>query len=81
MAEQSFSENLMRAVVAELHVLNLQTAARERFGRSYFSLGAHEKMALDQVVTAAVAGNFAVVMPEWLAGPQPQQPVGFRPQA
>jgi transposase len=26
----------MRAVVAELHVLNLQSAAREMLGRSYF---------------------------------------------
>jgi len=31
MAEQKFSDNLMRAVVAELHVLNLQTASREMF--------------------------------------------------
>jgi hypothetical protein len=78
MAQQKFSENLMRAIVAELHVLNLQTAAREMFGRGYFSLGMGDKMAVDQVVLAAVGGNYAAVTPEWLAGPQPsQQPAGF----
>ena len=35
MANQTFSENLLRAIVAEFHVLNLQTASREMFGRSY----------------------------------------------
>jgi hypothetical protein len=38
MADEKFSENLMRAIVAELHVLNLQNASREMFGRSYSRL-------------------------------------------
>jgi hypothetical protein len=78
MAEQTFSENLMRAVVAELHVLNLQTASREMFGRGYFSLGIGDKMAVEQVVLATVGGNYAAVTREWLSGPQPSpQPAGF----
>jgi hypothetical protein len=78
MADEKFTENLMRALVAELHVLNLQNASRGMFGRGYFSLGIGDKMAVDQVVLALVAGNYGAVTPEWLAGPQqPQQPAGF----
>jgi hypothetical protein len=61
MAEENFSENLMRAVVAELRVLNLQTASREMFGRGYFSLGMGDKMAVDQVVEAAVGGYYSAM--------------------
>jgi hypothetical protein len=78
MAEETFSENLMRAVVAELHFLNGQTAAREMFGKGYFSLGVGEKIAVDQAVIGAVGGNYAVITREWLAGQQAQQPMGFR---
>jgi hypothetical protein len=78
MADESFTVNLMRAIVAEMHVLNLQTASREMFGRAYFSLGIGDKMAVDQVVLALISGNYTGVTPEWLAGPQPsQQPAGF----
>jgi hypothetical protein len=80
MAETTFSENLMRAVLAELHFLNCVTSAREMFGRSYFSLGLSEKAAVDQAVLGGMAGNYAVVTPEWLAGQQ-MQPVGFVPPA
>jgi hypothetical protein len=76
--EQQFSDNLMRAMVAELHVLNLQTASQGMFGRGYFSLGVGDKLAVDQVVLAAVGGNYSMVTPEWLAGQATQQqPVGF----
>jgi hypothetical protein len=47
------------------------------FGRSYFSLGIGDKMAVDEVVLAAVGRNYAAVTPEWLAGPAPQNPAGF----
>ena len=78
MADEKFSENLMRAIVAELHVLNLQNDSREMFERSYFSLGIGDKTAVDQVVLALVGGSYSAVTPEWLAGPQPsQQPAGF----
>jgi hypothetical protein len=78
MVDETFAVNLMHAIVAELHVLNLQSAFREMFGRSYFSFGIGDKMAVDQVVLALVGGKYAGVTPEWLAGPQPsQQPAGF----
>jgi len=36
MADENFSDNLLRAVAAELHMLNRVTAAREMFSKSYF---------------------------------------------
>jgi hypothetical protein len=59
-------ENLLRAIAAELHLLNGMTAAREMFGRSYFSLGIGEKTAVDQAtigidVVAALAASAAGV--------------------
>ena len=77
MADEKFTENLMRAVVAELHFLNCLTAAREMFGRGYFSLGETEKAALHQVVIGSVGANYQGVTPEWLAGHAQQQPMGF----
>ncbi len=78
MAEENFSNNLMRALVAELHVLNGMTAAREMFGKSYFSLGLAERGVVDQAVIGMVGGNYQVITPEFLAGQQAQQPMGFR---
>jgi hypothetical protein len=57
MAEEKFSDNLMRMVAAELHFLSGVFAAREMFGKSYFVLGAVEKTAVDQTVLAAIQGN------------------------
>jgi hypothetical protein len=71
-------ENLLRAIAAELHLLNGMTAAREMFGRSYFSLGIGEKTAVDQAVTGMVAGNFQWLTPESLVSQTGQQPMGFR---
>lgn len=78
MAEEKFSDNLMRAIVAQLHLLNGMTAAREMFGKSYFSLGALEKASVDQTVIAMIGGNYQSLTPEFLATQQAQQPVGFR---
>jgi hypothetical protein len=74
---ETFTENLMRAAVAELHFLAGMTAAREMFGKSCFSLGLGEKAAVDQAVLAGVGSNYAVITREWLAGQQAQNPVGF----
>jgi hypothetical protein len=79
MAEEKFNENLMRAIAAELHFLVGMTAAREMYGKSYFSLGVGEKIAVDQAVTGMVAANYQGIMtPEGLASQSTQQPVGFR---
>jgi hypothetical protein len=78
MPDHTFSENLLRAVVAELHFSNLMTAAREMFGKSYFALGLPEKTAVDEATLRSVGASYAAVTPEWLAGQQPANPVGFR---
>ena len=77
-ADELFSENLLRAIAAELHLLNGMTAAREMFGKSYFSLGIGEKGAVDQAVHGMIAGNYQWLTPKSLASQTAQQPMGFR---
>jgi hypothetical protein len=78
MSEEKFSENLMRMVAAELHVLNALTAAREMYGKSYFSLGGGEKAAIDHAVLGLLAGSYQGITPELLAAHKPHEPMGFR---
>jgi hypothetical protein len=80
MADEDFVQNLMRMMAAELHVQNTMTAAREMFGRGYFSLGAGEKLAVDQAVFGFVAANYQAITPQWLATQQVQQQMGFQAQ-
>ena len=68
MADENFRDNLLRAVAAELHLLNRVTAAREMFSKSYFSLGMVEKTTVDQTVMSMVAGTYQSFTPEALAG-------------
>jgi hypothetical protein len=77
MAEEDFNTNLMRMIAGQLHCLLAMTAAREMFGKSYFSLGLAEKGAVDQTVNGIAAGNFQAITPAFLTGQQAQQPVGF----
>ena len=72
-----FGDNLLRMIAAQLQFANAMNAAREMFGRSYFSLGAPEKAAVDQAVLAATAGNYQVITPEFLTGHHQSNPVGF----
>jgi hypothetical protein len=53
------------------------TAAREMFGKSYFSLGLSEKFAVDQAVLGMVAANYQSLTAESLAAQKTQQPAGF----
>jgi hypothetical protein len=64
-------------IAAETHFQTTLLAARERFGRAYFSLGASEKVAVDQAVIAFVASNYREITPEFLTGQESRQPVGF----
>jgi hypothetical protein len=77
MASEDFAVNLMKMIAAEVHFLNAQTASREMFARSYFSLGAAEKIAVDQAVFGHVAANYNAINPEFLAGQAERQPMGF----
>lgn len=77
MAEEKFSDNLLRAIAANLHLLVGMTAAREMFAKSYFSLGVSEKVTVDQTVWSMVAGNYQGLTPEMLASQKVQEAVGF----
>jgi hypothetical protein len=77
MADESFTNDLLRAVAAQLHLLNGLTVAREMFGKSYFSLGVSEKLTVDQMVMTMVAGNYQTLTPELLSGQKPVEQVGF----
>ncbi len=73
-----FDTNLLRMIAAELYFsLGIQ-AAREMYGKSYFSLGVGEKAAVDQAVLAAVGGNYQAMTPDFLTGPATKPPVGFQ---
>jgi len=77
MTEEKFDENLMRLIAAQISFTNALMAAREMFGRGYFSLGAAEKQAVDNAVIGAVAGNYQAITPALLAQQESRQPVGF----
>ncbi len=80
MANNSFLTNVARMIAAELYAsLNMQ-AAREMFGKSYFSLGVGEKAILDQAVFEMIALNYQAVTPERL-DQKITQAVGFQSQS
>jgi hypothetical protein len=82
MPEEKFETNLLKVIAAELYYLLGLQAAREMYGKSYFSLGVGEKAAVDQAVLGAVGGNYNSITPEFLKGQQaqqPSQPIGFQP--
>ena len=56
---EDFGENLLKMIAAELYFLLGMQASREMYGRSYFSLGAGEKQAVDQAVLGAVGGKLS----------------------
>ena len=78
MPEQKFSDNLLRAIAAELNLMNRMTAAREMFGKSYFSLGGGEQIAVNQAVFGIVASNYQNLTAESLAAQKLPEPMGFR---
>ena len=63
MAEEIFSENLMRMVAAELHLLNTMTVSREMYGRGYFSLGVGERASVDQTAVNTIAAPYRDITP------------------
>lgn len=76
--DEEFLANLLKSISASMFFMAGMTAAREMYGKSYFSLGHAEKTALDQVVLGFVGSNFQSLTPEALRGRASQQPVGFQ---
>ena len=85
---EDYNINLTRLVAGELFFLLGMTAAREMYGKSYFSLGIGEKNAVDQAVRGAVQANCQAMTPDFVRQvtvppmpvAAPQKPaVGFQP--
>jgi hypothetical protein len=76
--ERQFELNLLRLVASETYFFCSLIAAREMYGKSYFSLGMTEKQSLDQLVLSQIVGNFQSLTPEWFGGQTEGQPVGFQ---
>lgn len=81
MADEKFETSVMKMIAAELYFLCGMQASREMFGKSYFSLSAVEKAAVDQLVLSGVGVNFRAITPDLLKDQTTQQPVGFQAQA
>lgn len=80
MAKNSFNDDLLRMIAAQLWFQTGMQTARELFGKSYFSLGLAEKTTVDQTVFAHMSGNFQTITSEFLQGQGTQQPMGFPTQ-
>jgi hypothetical protein len=83
MADNEFEANLVRSISASLLLLVGMQVARDMFGKSYFSLGAAEKAAVDSVTVAQVGANYSGLTPEYLKGQattQPKSAAGFPTQ-
>jgi len=78
MADDKFELNLLKMISAELYFLIGMQAAREMYGKSYFSLGVSEKATLDGVVWQNVEGNFQALKPDFAMFRIAQTPVGFQ---
>ena len=74
-----FQLEVIKLVAAELYFLTGMTAAREMYGKSYFSLGVTEKAAVDQLVWSQISGNLAAITPQIFAKQIPgQKSAGFQ---
>ena len=77
MANDDFLTNLLRACLAHIHFQSALLAAREMFGKSYFSLGLAEKLSVDQAVIGNVAGNYQQMTLGALASQAAPREAGF----
>ena len=87
MAENNFDTNLLRWIASEIYFSLGMQASREMFGKSYFSLGSDERIAVNNAVGASVRGNYQAMTPDYLVGleappksPAAKPPVGFQNQ-
>jgi len=55
-------------IAAEFYFSLGMQAAREMYGKSFFSLGAGEQTAVNQAVFAGVSGNYQTLTPDFLKG-------------
>jgi hypothetical protein len=81
MPNESFEENLLRLIGAELFLSLAMNAARDIFGKGYFALQLHEREAVEGTVRKAVAAGYGSLTPDLLKEELQQQAAKFkRPQ-
>jgi hypothetical protein len=61
-----FSINLMRLIAAQQFYIAAMQTSREMLGKSYFSLGAQEKTAVDQAMLQNIGANYQSLTAETL---------------
>lgn len=76
--QEEYELNLARLACASQYFVASMIAAREMYGKSYFSLGAEEKQSLDQTVYRSIFGNLASITPATFQAPTQAQ-TGFQP--
>lgn len=77
---EDFLTNVARLIAGTLYFSVSMQAAREMYGKSYFSLGVAERAVLDQAVLATVASNYQNVTVEMLASQATTKVAGFQTQ-
>jgi len=77
MGHQNLEVDLLRLLVAEVWLAISMKASHELYGRSYFSLGVGERVALDHMLAAMVGATYSDITPALLR-PQPRRIAGFR---
>jgi hypothetical protein len=76
--QDEYEINLARLACASQYFVASMIAAREMYGKSYFSLGVEEKQTLDQTVYRSIFGNLASITPASFPVPIQGQ-TGFQP--
>ncbi|OFV99901.1 MAG: hypothetical protein A3H94_04630 [Acidobacteria bacterium RIFCSPLOWO2_02_FULL_60_20] len=75
MANDKFSNDLLRLISSEFYLLVNLTVSREMYGKGYFALGLGEKSLVDQTVATMLATGYQLATPETLGNLEaPQQP-------
>lgn len=80
-----FNNNLVRLLGSCAYTLVSLELSRHMFDKSYFALGANEKIVVDQATANLITGNFQMLTPEVLksamAQPASATTAGFQPKA
>jgi len=74
---EKFELNLLKMIAAELYFSASMQVAREMYGKSYFSLGVAEKVAVDQMTHQTIQANFQGLTPDFVMFQTAQKQVGF----
>lgn len=77
MAEEKFSDNLLRMIAAELHFSNCLAVSQHLLGKPYLALSPVERGLVDRAVMENVAPNYQNITPKLLSHQEAPQPMGF----